>query len=228
MPARGATSASAAAAYSGAPAPRSIADTTSIMGIPETELTPKVKEAIFTLMEEVDKLRHSVEGLNRRLAEAEQAADQDVLLPIYNRRAFVRELTRVQATVERYNSPGSLVYIDLNGFKDINDKYGHQAGDAVLAEFSARLIHSVRETDIIGRLGGDEFGLILSRTNQESATFLTARLTRELEERPILWQGEAVQVGMAYGIVPIEPGKNAEQALSDADSKMYAHKRQDR
>ncbi len=218
------TPASAAAAYSSVSAPRTISDTTSIMGIPESELTPKVRDAIMTLMEEVDNLRRSVEGMTKRLEHAEKLADQDPLLPIYNRRAFVRELTRVQATVERYNSHASLIYIDLNGFKEVNDTYGHQAGDHVLSEFSIRLAASVRETDIVGRLGGDEFGLILSRTDQEAAATLTTRFPAELERNPIYWEGTRLDVGMSYGIVSIEPGVNAEQALNTADDKMYQQK----
>ncbi len=225
----GRTTAKAATdAYSSVSAPRAISDTTSIMGIPEAELTPKVRDAIMTLMEEVDRLRRSVDGINQRLAEAEKLADQDPLLPIYNRRAFVRELTRVQATVERYDSAASLIYIDLNGFKEINDTYGHQAGDYVLSEFSRRLVTAVRETDIVGRLGGDEFGLILSRTDQEAASMLTKRLPGELERNPIVWEGNVLDVGMSYGIVPVQTGVNAEQALNEADNKMYQQKQQER
>lgn len=227
-PARKATSASAAAAYSSVSAPRKIVDTTSIMGIPEAELTPKVRDAIMTLMEEVDSLRRSVEGMSQRLERAEKLADQDPLLPIYNRRAFVRELTRVQATVERYESAASLIYIDLNGFKEVNDTYGHQAGDHVLAEFAIRLVSSVRETDIVGRLGGDEFGLILSRTNFETAASLMTRLPSEIDRNPIFWEGNKLDVGMSFGIVPVEPGINAEQTLNSADSKMYEHKQSGR
>ena len=82
-------------------APRQIEDSATVLGIPEAELTPRVRDAISTLMTEVDNLRQSIKDLSRRLSESEKIADQDPLLPIYNRRAFVRELTRVQASVER-------------------------------------------------------------------------------------------------------------------------------
>lgn len=220
--------AAASAAYSRTPAPRAIVDTTSIMGIPEEELTPKVRDAIMTLMDEVSNLRRSVDGLGARLEKAEHLADQDSLLPIYNRRAFVRELTRVQATVERYNSSASLIYLDLNKFKEINDTHGHAAGDYVLSEFAGRLMASVRETDIVGRLGGDEFGLILSRTNSEATGPLTTRIINDLERNPIVWEGHILKVGMAYGIVPIEAGVDAEQALDSADSEMYKQKQSEK
>ena len=216
--------ASAAAAYGNVSAPRSIEDTTSVMGIPEEELTPKVRDAIMTLMEEVDRLRRSVDGINQRLAEAEKLADQDPLLPIYNRRAFVRELTRAQAAVERYGENASLIYIDLNGFKGVNDEFGHQAGDFVLAEFAGRLVKSVRESDVVGRLGGDEFGLILSQTAADQAKILASRLPQELERNPIYWEGNKLDVGLAYGIVPVEADQHPEKTLTEADSKMYEQK----
>lgn len=203
---------------------RTISDTTTIMGIPEAELTPKVREAILTLMQEVENLRRSMEGMSKRLAATEALADQDVLLPIYNRRAFVRELTRLQATVERYNSDATLVYIDLDSFKAVNDTYGHSAGDYVLSDFSERLLDSVRETDIVGRLGGDEFGLILSHTNREAANIMASRLAKDLKVNPVLWDGNPLVVGMSYGIVAIEPGRDVQDTMDLADSAMYQQK----
>ena len=224
-PTRKTSPSAASAAYSGVSAPRQIQDTSSVMGIPESEFTPKVKEAIMTLMAEVDVLRQNIEGLNKRLEEAERLADQDALLPIYNRRAFVRELTRIQASVERYGEHASLIYIDLNGFKAVNDDFGHQAGDYVLGEFANRLVRSVRETDVVGRLGGDEFGIILSQTSVDSAMILASRLPQHLEANPVFWEGQKMDVGMAYGVVAIEAGVHPEEALTEADSKMYAQKK---
>lgn len=219
------TSAAAVAkVYADAATPHPIKDTLSIMEIPETELTPKVRQAIMTLMQEVDTLRQSVESLTDRLASAERLADQDPLLPIYNRRAFVRELTRTQASAERYNSEASLVYIDLDNFKAVNDTYGHRAGDHVLQELSLKLVSCVRDTDIVGRLGGDEFGLILSRTNQDAAAILANRLPQELKNNPITWNEVPLEVGMSYGIVTIEPGRDAQDTMDLADGRMYQHK----
>jgi diguanylate cyclase (GGDEF)-like protein len=197
------------------------------MGIPEEELTPRVRDAIMTLMAEVDNLRQSLGQVNRRLNDTEQLADQDPLLPIYNRRAFVRELTRVQASVERYKTEASLVYIDLNKFKAINDNLGHEAGDAVLSQVAKRLVDCVRETDIVGRLGGDEFGLILSRTDVDSARMLINRIPVLFQQQPIVWNDETLTVGLSSGVVPIQSGNNAEQALNAADAAMYENKKSD-
>lgn len=206
-------------------APRAIADSASVMGIPEAELTPKVRDAIMALMGEVDQLRQALEQTNRRLADTEQLADQDPLVPIYNRRAFVRELTKVQASVERYDSKASLIYIDLDGFKRVNDTYGHNAGDFVLAEVAKRLIASVRESDVVGRLGGDEFGLLLTHAAEEAAFALAARLPEQLSANPILWNGEPLDVSLSYGVYSFKAGENAQQALAAADNAMYENKR---
>ncbi|MZR31983.1 GGDEF domain-containing protein [Sneathiella litorea] len=215
--------ASAISRYS---APRQIDDSASVLGIPETELTPRVRDAIFTLMSEVDTLRQNIKDLTRRLNETEQIADQDPLLPIYNRRAFVRELTRVQASVERYQTEASLVYLDLNHFKSINDDLGHEAGDYVLAQVAMRLKECVRDTDIVGRLGGDEFGLILSRTKPEDARNLIDRLPQLFAEKPIIWKGAALETSLASGVVSIHAGQNPEKTLSAADTEMYKRKQQ--
>lgn len=218
--------ASAAKAYSDVSTTprRKISDTTSIMGIPEAEFTPKVREAILTLMEEVDNLRREIDDVKKRLDAEKQVADQDPLLPIYNRRAFVRELTKIQAIVERYHGKASLAYIDLNNFKTINDSYGHQAGDHVLHEFSKRMVESVRETDIVGRLGGDEFGLILSNTKPDAASILINRLSAGLQTRPIMWKDQPLDVSLACGVVTIEPGEDVQDIMAMADNEMYLHK----
>lgn len=218
--------ANAAKAYSDAATTprRTISDTTSIMGIPDAEFTPKVREAILALMQEVDNLRRDLDDVKKRLAAEKQMADQDPLLPIYNRRAFVRELTKNQASIERYHGKASLVYIDLNNFKMINDNYGHQAGDHVLHEFSRRLVESVRETDVVGRLGGDEFGLILSNTKPDASSVLIKRFSKGLQTRPIFWEKQPLDVSMACGIVTIEPGEDVQDIMAMADSEMYLQK----
>ena len=108
----------------------------SVLGIPETEFTPRVRDAIMGLMSEVDSLRRELAADQGRLDEVEKTADQDGMLPLLNRRAFVRELTRYIAFTGRYNTPASLIYFDLNHLKKTNDTYGHAAGDAVLAHFA--------------------------------------------------------------------------------------------
>ena len=120
----------------------------SVLGIPEAEFTPRVRDAIMGLMSEVDTLRRELGDTRKRLDEVEKAADQDGLLPLLNRRAFVRELTRYIAFTGRYNTPASLIYFDLNHMKKVNDTHGHAAGDAVLKHFAEVLQAHVRDSDL--------------------------------------------------------------------------------
>jgi PleD family two-component response regulator len=122
----------AAAAQGQSDAPSGLSDSVEILGIPEAELTPKVRDALMSLMSDVADLRREVAAARDHMAHLERIADQDVLVPIANRRAFVRELSRAVAATERYGGKAAVVYFDVNGFKDINDKLGHPAGDAAL------------------------------------------------------------------------------------------------
>ncbi len=202
-----------------------VAPSASILGIPEAEFTPKVRDAIMGLMSEVDTLRRELNQTRARLDEVEKSADQDGMLPLLNRRAFVRELTRHISFAGRYNTPTSLIYFDLNHLKQTNDTYGHAAGDAVLAHFAEVLTAHVRESDCVGRLGGDEFGVLLSHANQDQALKKADALAKKLEASPTKWEGNIIPVSFAYGAFELKSGDNPDVAMARADQAMYEHKR---
>jgi diguanylate cyclase (GGDEF)-like protein len=197
----------------------------SVLGIPEAEFTPRVRDAIMGLMSEVDSLRRELGDTRKRLDEVEKAADQDGLLPLLNRRAFVRELTRYIAFTGRYNTPASLIYFDLNHMKKVNDTHGHAAGDAVLKHFSEVLQAHVRDSDSVGRLGGDEFGVLLSHAGQDQALKKADALAEALRGRPVSWNGQEIEVSFAYGAFELKAGDNADIAMARADEAMYMHKK---
>jgi diguanylate cyclase (GGDEF)-like protein len=210
-----------------APAPmlEPVAAGASVLGIPEFEFTPRVRDAIMSLMGEVESLRRELQQTRSRLEDVEKSADQDHLLPVLNRRAFVRELMRYIAFSDRYGVPASLVYFDLDGFKAVNDTYNHAGGDAVLAHFTSVLQANVRDSDVIGRLGGDEFGVILSHANIEQANKKVASLSDLLRISPAVWHGQKIAVSFSSGAFELKPGENAETAMARADEAMYAQKR---
>jgi diguanylate cyclase (GGDEF)-like protein len=205
-----------------------LAATATVFGIPENEFTPKVRDAIMSLMGEVDSLRRELDRTHKRLEEVEKSADQDQLLPVLNRRAFVRELTREISAIERYKTPASLIYFDLNHFSQVNDIHGHAGGDAALKHFADVLLANVRESDVIGRLGGDEFGILLTHATQEQAHAKGDQLAQKLTASPAVWNGGTIQVSFAYGAFELKPGDNADAAMARADEAMYAHKRSTR
>lgn len=199
-------------------------DSVSFLGIPENELTPKVREAITTLLAEVDRMRVEFEEQRQRISHLEELADQDSLTPVINRRAFVRELSRVLAYGERYDTASSVIYIDLNGLKQINDTYGHPAGDATLLKLATMLTEQVRGSDVVGRLGGDEFGVLLVHADEAVATEKALQLIDVVESNPLHWDGHEIPIKVAFGAYTFTGGENANEALAAADRAMYAHK----
>jgi diguanylate cyclase (GGDEF)-like protein len=164
------------------------------------------------------------DALAERLAAAEALADRDALAPVFNRRAFMRELHRTMSEVERYKTPAAVIFIDLDGFKSLNDTYGHAAGDAVLTSVGRLLLDSVRESDVIGRLGGDEFGVILNRASAEEAAAKAAALNHKLNATPIVFAGVSHRVRGSFGVHAIVMSEDPETAIARADEAMYAEK----
>ncbi len=208
-----------------AAAVRAVADTTEVMGIPESEFTPKVREAIMKLMAEVDSLRRELQVSSKRIENLEKLADTDSLTPVPNRRAFVRELSRMMSFAERYNTPASVVFFDVDGLKQINDAHGHAAGDAAIVHVAAALSANIRDSDFVGRLGGDEFGVILPYTDQPTATAKGATLAQAVAAKKLDWKGQQISVTVSYGAQAVTPGMDAASALDAADRAMYVQKR---
>jgi diguanylate cyclase (GGDEF)-like protein len=211
-------------AQPGGPVARAV-DTTSIMGIPESELTPKVRQAILTLMAEVDRLRQEIERGNARISYLEKLADEDSLAPIANRRAFVRELTRFLAFADRYGTPSSLIYFDVNGLKQINDTHGHGAGDAALLQVAETLLASVRRSDVVARMGGDEFAVLLSHADEKTASDKAQAIVAKIASTPLSWNGVQIPLTVAFGVHTFRGGEDIKTALAAADKAMYQRKK---
>lgn len=205
-----------------APAP---VDEISIAGIPDAELTPRVREALTSLMKELQSLRAELAEARTRMGELERLADTDPHLGVLNRRAFVRELNRALAMVERYGAAASLVFVDLNDLKTINDTQGHAAGDAALQRVATVLSQNIRQTDAVGRLGGDEFGIILNHTDRATAAQKAETLAALISSEPVVFRGVGFVSKVACGVVEISKGLSADEALDHADSEMYRVKR---
>jgi diguanylate cyclase (GGDEF)-like protein len=203
-------------------------DLASIAGIPEAELTPKVRDALSMLIAEVQRMREELSQAQQRVSYLEKLADEDSLVPVANRRAFVRELGRMVAFAERYGTQSSVLYFDINGFKRVNDEFGHAAGDAALRHIAHILTAHVRESDVVGRLGGDEFGVILAQADAEAAAEKAAALAKAIETEPLSWDGHNLQLAASYGAYTFSGGVNAGEALERADQAMYAQRQIDR
>jgi diguanylate cyclase (GGDEF)-like protein len=201
------------------------ADRVAFLGLSEGELSPNVRLALQALLDEVSHLRDELEHTRRRIAHLEQLADEDAMLPVANRRAFLRELTRMLSYAERYGATGSLLYFDINGMKIINDRFGHAAGDAALMHFTRLLLENTRDTDIVGRLGGDEFGVILAQATEQQAQEKANRLVRLITQTPLKWNDEKLFLSCSVGIHQFRAEQSAETAIDAADANMYQRKR---
>ena len=203
-------------------------DSAEFLGIAQAEMTPAVTAAVQTLLTEIDDLRGEVGRLKGRLAEVEDLADRDALTPLLNRRAFLRELGRIRTFAQRYGSPASLVYFDLDDLKGVNDRLGHAAGDAALKAVAERLLAHVRESDIVGRMGGDEFAVILAQADRATAEAKAAALARAIEIEPLKFGEWSAPLHISYGVREISQDAEPEALLAEADAAMYARKRERR
>jgi diguanylate cyclase (GGDEF)-like protein len=137
----------------------------------------------------------------------------------------VREIARFTAFAERYGTPSSLIYFDLDDFKRVNDAHGHDVGDAVLRHVSDLIVSQIRESDVFARIGGDEFGVILAHVTAEQAARKGASLAKALQDRPPLIGGQQVPLAFSYGVYELRPGEPPDTAMRQADRAMYTQKR---
>jgi diguanylate cyclase (GGDEF)-like protein len=205
-----------------------VPDSASVMGIPESEFTPKVRAAILSLLAEVDRMRRDLEDSRSRIAYLEKLADEDPLAPVANRRAFVRELSRMMSFADRYGTSSSLLFFDMDNMKAVNDVYGHPAGDAAIRYVAETLMANLRDSDTVGRLGGDEFGVILVGTDDAAAHQKGAQLAGAIEQGNFSWQGKPVQIGITFGAFSFSGGSDPSQILAEADRAMYVKKQADK
>lgn len=181
--------------------------------------------ATLDLHGELMRLRAEVEALRLRAEAAEAAADHDVLTPALNRRGFVEALNRTMAFCARYDAQAVLLYLDLDGFKGVNDRLGHAAGDAALVQVAELLMANVRESDAVGRLGGDEFGLVMLNAGLEAGRDKAKRLADALETRGFVWSGAQEPIGGSFGVRLWSAQADAETWLAEADAAMWVRKR---
>ncbi len=171
-----------------------------------------------------------VRDIERKTRELQQAIDDrnefherastDALTGIANRWGFWKRVERALEQAHTDNRLG-LVYIDMDGFKGVNDSYGHMAGDEVLRAVAQRISMVTRDTDVPARLGGDEFAILLSNFSPENSGKLLARLQDSIQE-PVETSEGSIAISASIGVTSIEQGQSIDDVLRDADTAMYA------
>jgi diguanylate cyclase (GGDEF)-like protein/PAS domain S-box-containing protein len=159
----------------------------------------------------------------------EYLASHDSLTGVYNRREFERRLQRALVNAQSQNSDLTLLYLDLDQFKVVNDTCGHKAGDLLIKQLSEKLNTEVMEKGILARLGGDEFGVLLEGDNAQMAYLLANKLLNVVQEFRFVWENRIFTLGISIGQVPWQPNINSpEQLLSMADAACYLAKERGR
>ena len=192
----------------------------TVHALPRDEFRVELGE----LRGEVERLSAELEELRSHAANLETLALEDPLTGLLNRRGFMRDLTRAIAYRARYGSPAALMLADLDRFKPINDTYGHAVGDRALAHLSALLRGHIRASDSLGRLGGDEFGLILWQVDEGIACKKAAALQAIVAGAPLVLGGLTLRLSASIGCTRLEADDTPEEALRRADAAMYRQK----
>src|SRR6266700_5090983 len=163
------------------------------------------RSAAMHLAAEVERLELELAAARTHMAALETRAEIDPLTDLLNRRGFEREFKRALAYVKRYGASAALIYLDLDGFKPVNDRHGHAAGDAVLKVVAATLVRNVRASDTVARLGGDEFAVILWNLSEADAAAKAFALEQAVAQAAVAWEAETLRVGASIGLSMLGP-----------------------
>jgi diguanylate cyclase (GGDEF)-like protein len=181
--------------------------------------------AVIDPYQEIERLRAEVAALRARAEMAEAAADHDVLTPVLNRRGFIAAMKSAMAFCQRHGTPAVLLYLDLDGFKSVNDTLGHAAGDAALVHIANLLASNLRESDAVGRLGGDEFGLLMLNAGLNGGREKAGRLAEALAAQTFTYEGRSVPLGGSFGVRAFNGHADPEVWLAEADAAMWVRKK---
>jgi diguanylate cyclase (GGDEF)-like protein len=173
---------------------------------------------------EVERLRAEIAHLQERVEQLDRLAHEDALTGLPNRRGFMRHLGRLIDRIQRYGDHGALLFVDIDGLKVINDSLGHHGGDAALIQVAAQLVEGVRASDCVGRIGGDEFAVLLEHADEASARETAARLVDRIAEHGFVHDEAVVPLSVAIGMSLILPSDKPEDVIVRADGEMYAVK----
>jgi diguanylate cyclase (GGDEF)-like protein len=196
------------------------------LGIELSELAPEIRTILKQQIDENSLLSAALSDMRGRVEELERLVDADTLTPLPNRRCFVRELNRAVQHARRYGTAACLLFVDVDGLKQINDRHGHLAGDAVLIHIASILASMLRATDVIARIGGDEFGLILESLDSQAAADKAARLREAVADHPIEIGGRPVTLSISVGIAELLAEDDADSFYARADQAMYEQRHQ--
>ncbi len=174
--------------------------------------------------EEVTKLSKKVHRLEKELEAARKESKEDFLTKLYNKRALDELLEMKEAEFNRYGHNYSVVMMDLDHFKNVNDTYGHEAGDAVLSAFAKILKKEARSVDVIGRFGGEEFLAVLSETDTKGGVIFAEKVRKHVERAKFMYKGKRIKVTVSSGVSERARHVSLQAVINSADEYLYKAK----
>lgn len=192
---------------------------------PETWISILISICVSILIAAVTQKNQRLRVLKVKL---ERLSNTDPLTGIYNRRYFMEFVGRQMERVSRTGSKSYVIIFDLDHFKLVNDRYGHQAGDAVLIELTSRVSNTLRSYDVFARYGGEEFIIFASDLDKMSAMQLMERIRRSIAGNPVEYKGASISVTASFGLAPAAPVNQLEPAIALADEALYEAKSEGR
>jgi diguanylate cyclase (GGDEF)-like protein len=185
---------------------------------------PMLRKILSQTMGTLKIARRRVDEQQRQLEVMGKLSTTDMATGLLNMRGLHLVLRRILARAKRNESGGALIVIDLDGFKAINDIYGHLAGDKVLSHVSRFLVKSVREGDVVARLGGDEFAILMPDVGRRDVDLRAAAISDSLNNLIVPWDGRAITVRGSVGGACYGPDDDMDSIYKRADEDMYRQK----
>jgi diguanylate cyclase (GGDEF)-like protein len=177
---------------------------------------------------EVNLLGKKIRKLEAELEAAKQESKEDFLTKLYNKRALDEFMEIKEAEFKRYGHNFSVIMFDLDHFKNVNDNYGHDAGDAVLSAFAKILKKEARSVDIVGRFGGEEFLAILSETDTKGGVMFAQKVRKHVQKARFMYKGERIEVTVSSGVSERKKHINLQAVIKAADDFLYKSKKNGR
>lgn len=185
------------------------------------------KEAQSQLINSHVQLSQQAKALEEAKEELKQQASHDYLTNLYNRRYFQHISQDLIRLAKREATPLSVIMLDIDKFKVVNDTYGHSAGDQVLKCLACLLMEHTRESDIVARIGGEEFAVLLLRTDKNGATIIAEKLRKSVEAQSITIDNEinvSITISLGVASVDVDSDVNIDSCLNDSDTALYKAK----
>ena len=177
---------------------------------------------------EVKMLSEKVRTLEKELEAAKKESQEDFLTKLYNKRALDELMQMKEAEFKRYGRNYSVAMFDIDHFKKVNDTYGHEAGDAVLAAFAKILKEDSRTVDVVGRFGGEEFLAILSETDTKGGVIFAEKVREHVQKARFIYKGKRIKVTVSAGVSERQKHISLEATINSADEYLYKAKREGR